>query len=133
MTTTIDKIAWIHLLNGQILGARSKGKDTYYLPGGKREPSETDEETLIREIREELSVDILKERIQLYGTFEAPAHGKSEGIQVMMTCYMADYEGVLSPESEIEELKWLNYVDREQVSAVTQLIFDQLHSENLLK
>lgn len=133
MTTTIDKIAWIHLLNGQILGARSKGKDTYYLPGGKREPGETDEETLIREIREELSVDILKERIQLYGTFEAPAHGKSEGIQVMMTCYMADYKGVLSPESEIEELKWLNYVDREQVSAVTQLIFDQLHSENLLK
>lgn len=88
---------------------------------------------MIREIQEELSVDILKERIQLYGTFEAPAHGKSEGIQVMMTCYMADYEGVLSPESEIEELKWLNYADREQVSAVTQLIFDQLHSENLLK
>lgn len=131
--TTIDKIAWIHLLNGQILGARSKGKDTYYLPGGKREPGESDEETLIREIQEELSVDILKERIQLYGTFEAPAHGKSEGVQVMMTCYMADYEGVLSPESEIEELKWLNYADREQVSAVTQHIFDQLHSENLLK
>ena len=36
--TIIDKIAWIRLEDGAILSSRSRGKDVYYLPGGKREP-----------------------------------------------------------------------------------------------
>lgn len=39
----IDKIAFIYLKNGKILSTLSKGKDAYYIPGGKREGSETDE------------------------------------------------------------------------------------------
>ncbi|MFI9597344.1 hypothetical protein [Nonomuraea sp. NPDC052265] len=42
MSSTIDKIAWIHLDNGKILSTRSRGKNAYYIPGGKREPGETD-------------------------------------------------------------------------------------------
>lgn len=132
MSTIIDKIAWIYIENGQILCARSNGKDTYYLPGGKREAGETDEETLVREIEEEISVRIIPESISYYGTFEAEAHGKAEGVTVKMSCYIADYEGTLTPASEIEELSWLSYSDRNRVSVVTQIIFDQLHEHNLL-
>ena len=57
--TIIDKIAWIRLEDGAILSSRSRGKDVYYLPGGKREPGESDVDTLVREIREELSVAIV--------------------------------------------------------------------------
>ena len=49
MSGVIDKIAWIHLDDGKILSTRSRGKDVYYLPGGKREPGETDLDTLVRE------------------------------------------------------------------------------------
>ena len=132
MSTIIDKIAWIYIENGQILCARSNGKDTYYLPGGKREAGETDEETLVREIEEEISVRIIPASITYYGTFEAEAHGKAEGVTVKMSCYIADYEGTLTPASEIEELSWLSYSDRDRVSVVTQIIFDQLHEHNLL-
>ncbi|WP_339803700.1 NUDIX domain-containing protein [Paenibacillus sp. FSL R5-0744] len=132
MTTIIDKIAWIHIENGQVLCARSKGKDMYYLPGGKREVGETDEETLVREIEEEISVQIKTETVSYFGKFEAEAHGKAEGVTVKMTCYIADYEGTLTPASEIEELSWLSYKDRDRVSVVTQIIFDQLHEKNLL-
>ncbi|WP_068618484.1 NUDIX hydrolase [Paenibacillus tuaregi] len=133
MTTTIDKIAWLHLVDGQILGARSKGKDTYYIPGGKRDPGESDADTLIREIREELSVRIKPDTISHFGTFEADAHGKSEGIRVKMACYQADFEGNVSAASEIEELNWLGYKDRDKVSPVSQIIFDRLHELKLLK
>ncbi|AIQ23867.1 NUDIX domain-containing protein [Paenibacillus sp. FSL H7-0737] len=132
MTTIIDKIAWIHIENGQVLCARSKGKDMYYLPGGKREAGETDEETLVREIEEEISVQIKTETVSYFGTFEAEAHGKAEGVTVKMTCYIADYEGTLMPASEIEELSWLSYKDRDRVSVVTRIIFDQLYEKNLL-
>lgn len=30
----IDKIALLYIVDGKILSTRSKGKDTYYLPGG---------------------------------------------------------------------------------------------------
>lgn len=122
----IDKIAYIYMQDKKILSSLSKGKDTYYIPGGKREGNETDEETLIREVKEELSVDILKETISYYGTFEAQAHGKKEGIIVKMTCYTADYEGQMKPDSEIQEIRWLTSKDMDKISPVDKLIFKDL-------
>lgn len=128
----IDKMAWIYLKDGKILSTLSKGKDTYYIPGGKREGNETDEETLIRECKEELTISIKKDSIKYYGTFEAQAHGKAEGITVKMTCYMADFEGELEASSEIQEIKWLGYSDLDKISPVDQLIFEDLHEKELL-
>ena len=110
----------------------SKGKDTYYLPGGKREGSEKDEDTLIREIGEELCVRILPETIKPYGIFEAQAHGKAEGILVRMTCYTAEFEGEARPASEIAEVCWFSHEDKERSSAVDQIIFDDLKEKGLL-
>ncbi|MEK3715058.1 NUDIX hydrolase [Paenibacillus sp. FSL R7-0333] len=132
MTNVIDKVAWIYVVDGKVLGARSKGKDTYYFPGGKREPGETDAQTLVREIEEELSVQILPETIAEFGSFEAPAHGKAEGILVRMTCLTAEFTGELTPASEIEELAWLTYKDIDRVSAVSVIIMDKLREMSLI-
>ncbi|MGW4062555.1 NUDIX hydrolase [Amycolatopsis sp. NPDC004747] len=129
----IDKIAWIHVVDGRVLSTRSRGKDVYYLPGGKREPGETDRETLVREIREELDVAIDVESITPAGTFEAQAHGHAAGTLVRMTCYTAGYRGTCKASSEIEEVVWLGYADRGRVSAVDQLIFDHLHAAGQLR
>ncbi|MCE7008983.1 NUDIX domain-containing protein [Kibdelosporangium philippinense] len=123
----IDKIALIRLEHGRILSTRSRGKDVYYLPGGKREPGETDLETLTREIAEELAVTILPATATDLGTFHAQAHGHSDGVTVQMACYTADYHGTPTPSSEIDEVAWLAYADRARVSPVDQLIFDHLH------
>jgi 8-oxo-dGTP diphosphatase len=129
----IDKIAWLHLHDGQLLSTRSRGKDRYYLPGGKREPGETDAQTLLREIEEELTVALDPTSLMYAGTFEAPAHGHPAGVLVRMTCYWAPrYTGTLQPAAEIEEVVWLRYRHRPEVSAVDQLIFDWLREQGLL-
>ena len=122
----IDKIALLYIKDGKVLSSRSKGKDTYYLPGGKREGNETDAETLIREIKEELSVDIIPDSIQYYGTFEAQAHGHAEGIVVRMTCYTAEFEGDYAPSSEIEELRWFGTEGADLSSPVDKLIYKDM-------
>jgi 8-oxo-dGTP diphosphatase len=128
----IDKIAWIHIVDRKILSTRSKGKDTFYIPGGKREVGETDQQTLVREIQEELSVDLTPETIQHVGTFEAQAHGKAEGTIVRMTCYRAAYQGVLNPASEIDEMAWFVHEERARSAPVDQIIFDWLKQQDLI-
>ncbi len=132
MPDFIDKIAWLHLRNGQVLSTRSHGKDRYYLPGGKREAGETDQQTLLREIEEELTVALDPASLEPAGTWEAPAHGHPAGVRVRMSCYYARYAGTLQPAAEIAEVVWLTYRHREQVSAVDQLIFDWLKAQGLL-
>lgn len=129
----IDKLAWIEIQDYKILSTRSRGKDAYYIPGGKREAGESDEAALIREIKEELTVDLLEDSIHYLGTWEAQAHGHASGILVKMTCYTAKYQGVLTAAAEIEEMAWLTYADRAQTSLVDQIIFDWLRNEELLK
>ena len=130
----IDKIAFIYVKDGKILSTLSKGKDTFYIPGGKREGNETDEETLVRECKEELTIDILKDTIKYYGTFEAQAHGKAEGILVRMTCYMAEFKGELKPSSEIQEMMWLDYSNLNvKISPVDHIIFKDLYEKGLIK
>ena len=128
----IDKLAWIELKDKSILVTKTFGKDKYYIPGGKREQGETDEQALCREIKEELTVDLKNETLQFVGVFQAQAHGHSDDTQVKMTCYTAAYSGILKADSEIEEIRWLTYADIEQVSYVDKLIFDFLYEKKLL-
>lgn len=130
--TLIDKLAWIHLQNKKILMALTRGKDTYYIPGGKREAGESDTETLMREVKEELTVVLRQESIQHLGTFRAQAHGKPEGTIVQMTCYTADYDGEIAPSEEIETIAWYAYADKEKTGPVDQIIFDWLQERGML-
>ncbi|WP_347157803.1 NUDIX hydrolase [Pontibacter chitinilyticus] len=129
----IDKLAWIELQDGKLLSTRSRGKDTFYIPGGKREADESDEAALLREIHEELTVHLLPATLRLYGIFQAQAHGHAAGIDVKMQCYTGRYTGTITASAEIAEVVWLTYQDRPRVSPVDQLIFDQLKREGLLK
>ncbi|WP_069853394.1 NUDIX hydrolase [Actinoalloteichus hymeniacidonis] len=128
----IDKIAWIRFENGRVLSARTRGRDTFYFPGGKREPGESDLDTLIREVREELSVDVEPATAVHVGTFEAQAHNRPIGDLVRITCYTADVVGTPIASMEIEEIALLSYADRDRVSAVDKIAFDHFREQGLL-
>ncbi len=129
----IDKLAFIDIADGKVLTTLSRGKTTWYIPGGKRDGSETDAQALIREVKEELSVDLRPETIAHYGTFEAQAHGKPEGTIVRMTCYTAKFTGSLSASSEVSEFRYVDYSWKSKSSPVDQLIFDDLYHKGLIR
>ncbi|MBP7740942.1 NUDIX domain-containing protein [Candidatus Woesebacteria bacterium] len=129
----IDKLAYIEIVDKKILVTRSRGKDTWYIPGGKREKGETDFQALIREVKEELAVDLIPDTIEKYGVFEAQAHGKPEGTIVRMTCYTAKYVGEIKPDSEIDEIDYFDYARKSKTSPVDHLIFDDLSSKGFIE
>jgi len=128
----IDTVAWVLIEDGRILCARPRGKDVFFIPGGKREGAESDVETLVREVAEELSVDLAPESAAHVGTYEA-AISDGHPTVVRMACYTADYRGVLTASSEIEALAWFGYRDRDLVPPVDQLLFDDLAAAGSLR
>lgn len=52
--------------NNQLLLAYSSNKNAWYLPGGKVDKGETSREALIREIHEELNIDLQPDKIEKY-------------------------------------------------------------------
>ncbi|MFA6520378.1 MAG: NUDIX domain-containing protein [Candidatus Paceibacterota bacterium] len=130
--TYIYKSALIEIQDRKVLVTRSHNKDTWYFAGGKREEGESDEQALVREIKEELNVDLDPVTILYYGTFEAQAHGKPEGTIVKLKCYQAKYQGTLKPSNEIGAIDWFHYSKKELTSLVSQFVFDDLKVKNLI-
>lgn len=128
----IDKLGFILVKDRKALAVKSRGKDIWFTPGGKREKGETDQEALIREVKEELLVDLLPETIKYYGVFESQAYGKPEGTFVKITCYTADYKGKLNPSAEIEEIGWITSIDKNNTTATGRLILEDLKRKQLI-
>ena len=125
----IDKLAWIYIVDNKLLLVRSHNKSLFYLPGGKRDAGESDQQALVREISEELSVTLIENTIKPVGIYLGPADGKTDGTQVQLSCYRADYHGELKPAEEIAELGWFSYESMEKVSVAAQQVMQSLKSD----
>lgn len=126
-----EKVAWVLVRDGRVLVTRNRGVDVFYFPGGKREPGESDAETLSREIAEELQSRIDAATMVHVGTFET-RRDDDAGAEFRMICYTAEYTGPLVASREIAESDWFDYGDRARVSAVDQMVFDLLHASGQL-
>ncbi|WP_344872188.1 NUDIX domain-containing protein [Allokutzneria multivorans] len=128
----IDRVALLNIRAGEVLTARSTGNNVFYLPGGKREPGESDVDTLRREVMEELGVTVRVESAQRFGVFEAQAHGFPPGVLVRTACYTAEFAGEPVPQGEIAELRWIGPTGRDLLSVADGLIMDELVASGLM-
>jgi 8-oxo-dGTP pyrophosphatase MutT (NUDIX family) len=129
----IDAVAWVHVADGRILGARTRGRDVFYIPGGKPEPGESQVEALVREVREELTVELDPSTVRHLGTYTAEAHGQPPGTLVRMACFTGDHTGTPAPGREIEEIAWLGLADRHRTAPVDHAVFDDLAAAGRLR
>ncbi|MGR6922015.1 NUDIX hydrolase [[Actinomadura] parvosata] len=127
-----EKVAWVLVRDHRVLVTRSHGREVFYFPGGMREPGESDSQTLVREIEEELLTAIDAGSMVHVGTFEVPA-GHPEHGPFRMICYTAEHDGPLTPSMEVAETAWFGYADRHRVSYVDGLVLEALHEAGLLR
>lgn len=92
---------------GRLLLVRKRGTRMFMLPGGKREHAETPLQALLRELDEELSLQLTASALTTLGHFNEVAANEPD------TRVAADiFRGVLAhpvqPAAELEELRWLS-------------------------
>lgn len=104
----IHKAGGVIIRDRKFLVTRSAGKDIFIAPGGKLEAGEIAEEALAREMMEEVQVKIDVSTLEPLGTFRAQAAGKDNMTLEMDVFIIHDFEGEISPSSEVEEIMWVN-------------------------
>lgn len=104
----IRKAGGVVIKDRRFLITRSAGKDIFVAPGGKLEPGETAEQALVREMMEELQVEVNSDTLEELGTFYAQAAGNEDKKLEMKVFMIHDFTGELAPSSEVEEMKWID-------------------------
>ena len=109
--TDYHKAAAIIIQNKKLLLTREKNKAFFISPGGVIENGETPEQALVRELDEEIGVEVNKNDLEFFGTFYAVAAG-SENKTLQMDTYLVNkWLGEPHPcegEEIIEEIRWLD-------------------------
>lgn len=105
----VAAVALIDADNRVLIARRPEGKamaGLWEFPGGKLKPSETPEAALIREMEEELGIDL---SVACLAPFTFASH-RYETFHLLMPLYLCrKWRGVVTPK-EGQELKWVRAV-----------------------
>jgi len=101
----IYKASGIIVKDRQVLTTRSKGKSFYIQPGGKLEVGETETQAVVRELREEMGIEVDEANLEKIGDYFTDAAGQA-GKRLKLAAYLVkDFKGEPSPQSEVEEIR----------------------------
>lgn len=109
MTTQMLVLAAVFFRDAadRILTVRKRGTNAFMLPGGKLEPGEAPDSAALREVYEELGVEVTKDDLTLLGNWTAAA-ANEHNTNIDATIYLSNL--VISPvaSAEIDELRWVH-------------------------
>ena len=116
--------AVIHSGTSFLVVRKAKGTNAGYweFPGGKREYGESGEETLLREIHEELGTTIEVESLLATISYSYPE------FELTMDCYLAHLTDQKLTLTEHDELRWLSLSELEMMKFLDAdlLVIDQI-------
>ncbi len=94
---------------GRVLMVRKRGTDSFLNPGGKPEPGETPEQCAVRELREELGLELDPEGLLPLGRHRAAAANEADTVVLADVFRAPDpLDRLPVPRSEIEEARFVD-------------------------
>ncbi|MGY0023578.1 NUDIX hydrolase [Streptomyces sp. cg35] len=125
----MEVVAAAVVADGKLLVvSKEAAPDLFYLPGGKPEPGESPEETLRRELDEELGV--APEDLEPLGVVEDVA--ALEGVPMRLTLFTATLSGRPRPAAELAALRWTDGRDTRLAPAVAGHVVPMLRASGRL-
>ena len=103
----IFKASGIIIVDRQVLVERSVGKEYFIHPGGRIEPGETAKQAVVRELKEEFTIDVDEADLEEFDHNTAPAANSPEVLVHMDVFLVKKWRGTITPDSEVEEIRWL--------------------------
>ena len=114
----------------QLLLVRKKNTEYFMQVGGKLEPDELPEQTMLREIDEEIGGQATIQKF--IGRFETPAANEANHLLVSYV-YQVELNQFPKIDAEIVEMKWIDLDDQQTLLApLTQQIVIPWCKQNLL-
>ena len=114
----------------QLLLVRKKNTDYFMQVGGKLEPDELPEQTMLREIDEEIGGQATIQKF--IGRFETPAANEANHLLVSYV-YQVELNQFPKIDAEIAEMKWIDLDDQQTLLApLTQQVVIPWCKQNLL-
>jgi 8-oxo-dGTP pyrophosphatase MutT (NUDIX family) len=95
---------------GRLLLVRKRGTDSFMQAGGKPEAGESARAALVRELEEELRLDVDEDDLEELRTFETAA-ANEPGFLVRADVFRLRIDSSPAPASEIEEVRWASPAD----------------------
>lgn len=88
----------------------------WQIPGGGLEFAETPEQTLHREVREELGVEV--KNIKLVPFIDTKVRGNWQGIFISYVCELKDHTQQITLNEEASEYKWLTIQEIQNINTL---------------
>ncbi len=98
----------------RVLMVRKTGSQIFMQPGGKPEPGERPEQALVRELAEELSIEVDPAELEPWGRFEADA-ANEPGHALVADVFALRLTTEVTAAAEIAEARWFR---REEAAAL---------------
>jgi 8-oxo-dGTP diphosphatase len=131
----IHKAAGVIIKDRKALVEKSKTKEFFLAPGGKIEKGETPKQALVRELKEEVDIDVFEDDLEVFGTFYDKAAGQEHLIMREEVFLVKKWQGEPRANSEVEKIAWINSkipADMKLGSTFTEKIIPLLKREKLI-
>ncbi|VAW02341.1 hypothetical protein MNBD_ALPHA04-1081 [hydrothermal vent metagenome] len=108
---------------------RVRDNDLWYLLGGTIEENETAVETLLREIKEELNVELDPQTVDFDRRIVGPALGRDGDVE--LNCFHGRWFGEVQAKAEVSEVSFIDYASKEIMAPAVKTLVGQLQQEQI--